>query len=185
MKPKNAELLLVFYLFLPIVSIANSLIALTIISQIQAIYMVRQQERRFGTEEDDGAMFDFWRALWLDPNNSAAYAYIGVSRLCPVFLSHQNGDRITSSGFTLIGQAIADGIVQLKITFSLPLLGGLLKMGEQTFIEGEICTDTDGRFQVQVPELSDTTPGTRYTIYAIASREKDIYEATQITLIQA
>ncbi len=183
MKPRTAELLLVLYFILPIG--ARHLVALVLISQIKAIHLVRYAEKRLDIEDDSTAIDNFFRILWLDPSNSAAYAYLGVFHPCPVFPSHQNGDRITASGSTLIGQTSSNVTVKLKITLMLSLLGGLFSMGDETLLEEEVNADENGHFQVQVPVTSVIAPGTRYTIFASVSSNLYPNESTQMTLVQS
>jgi len=146
--------------------------------------MIRQAERRLDTEDEDETPEDFWRALWLDPNNSAANAYLSLFRNCPIFHSHQHGDRITGNSFTLIGQTSPNEAVQIQINSMLPLLGGLLIMGKETLVNQVVNSDDNGQFQVQVQASSVPPRGTQYTIFARVNSDQEFSEPTQITLIQ-
>lgn len=146
--------------------------------------MVRQAERKLDTEDEDETPEDFWRALWLDPSNSAANTYLSLFRNCPIFHSHQHGERITGNSFTLIGQTSPNEAVQIQINSMLPLLGGLLTTTPETLVNQVVNSDDSGQFQVQVQEPSVPPPGTQYTVCARVNSDQEFSEPTRITLIQ-
>lgn len=184
MKPKTAKLLLIFYFFVPVGGWFRPLVAVTLLSQIEAIYLAQQAQKKLDQEDDDGAIEEFFRALCLAPSNTAALAYLGLFRNCPVFLNYENGGRITSRGFTLAGQTSPDETVQFKITSTLPLLGGLFGIGNETVVEQGVNADENGCFQIQVPAPSRLPSGTRYTVRASIRSEHEWTEPAQITLVQ-
>jgi hypothetical protein len=104
-----------------------------------------------------------------------------TNALRPVFISHQNGDTINSDGFTLEGQTQPNAKVTIKVTSSVPVLGGLVNLGGNTLVDREIIADANGRFRVQVPAAAS---GTKYTVRAIASLDNQASSPTQITLTQ-
>lgn len=85
MKHKNKVLLLlIIFLFpipIPMVAGLKALAAVTLISQIQATYLVQQAEDKLRGGNKLGATLDLWRSLELAPTNTAALAYLGL--LCP------------------------------------------------------------------------------------------------------
>ena len=174
MKPNSAKVLLVFYLLFPVGSILyRPLIALTLLSQINSIYLVRQAEKKLGSEEEDSAFADFWKALWLAPTNSSAFAYVGISCRCLIFTSHQHGDRIRGSNFTLVGKTNPKETVQIKILVDNEIL-----------VEQGVNADENGYFQVQVEAPPHSPLGTRYHVQANINDSDDFRETTQISLIQ-
>ncbi len=77
MKHKDKVLLLlVLFSFVPVGW--KALAAVTLISQIQATYLVQQAEKKLGIGDDEEATSDFWRTLQLSPSNTAALAYLGI-----------------------------------------------------------------------------------------------------------
>lgn len=179
---KDSRVTFSFFLFTPVA--LRPLVALTLLSQIKSIYMVRQAEKKLGTEDEDETPEDFWRALWLDPNNNAANAYLSIFRNCPIFHSHQHGARITGNSFTLIGQTSPNEAVQIQINSMLPLLGGLLTTTPETLVNQVVNSDDSGQFQVQVQASSVPPPGTQYTVCARVNSDQEFSELTQLTLIQ-
>ena len=84
-KDKVLLLLVLFSFPFPIVVGWKALAAVTLISQIQATYLVQQAEKKLGVGDDKGATSDFWRTLQLAPSNTAALAYLGILRPEPIF----------------------------------------------------------------------------------------------------
>jgi len=52
----------------------------TLFSQIAATYLLNPTINKFHRRDSEGASEDFYRALWLDPNDPEAYAYAGIAR---------------------------------------------------------------------------------------------------------
>lgn len=184
--PDHPELLLLLVLLFPMGSAqVRALIAQILLSQIQAIYLTRQGEKKLDQQDDESATEDFWRAVWLDPHNTKAHAYLGLTRVYPVLISHQQGDRITSHGFTLEGEASPHAMVHLKVTYAPSLISNLFVQKEaETLLEWEINADDRGRFQVQVPPPSAANSGYRYRINVRMSSDEQWSETTQLSLIQ-
>lgn len=138
-----------------------------------------------GLYERAEACRDFLLASRVDPGNTTALAYLGLFTPCPVFLSHQNGDRIIGNGFTLGGQASPNVIILCKISSSLTVLGGLVPVADkESLLETAVQTDDSGRFQIQVPASSAKRSGTRYRVSVRTSGDLEMTTETQLTLIQ-
>jgi hypothetical protein len=78
MKPRIPELLLILYIFLPKQS---ALIGQVLLSQIRAIHIARQAERKLDLDlenETDEALREFLVSFWFSPSNALACAYLGL-----------------------------------------------------------------------------------------------------------
>jgi len=104
--------------------------------------------------------------------------------LRPLFTSHQNGDRINTRGFTLMGQTQPNAQVNVKVTANLSILGGLVNLANSTLIDQSITADNQGNFQIQVPPPPNLVSGTQYTIQAIARKGNETSQSVQLGLIQ-
>jgi hypothetical protein len=83
MKPRIPELLLIFYIVLPIKAEVSysALVAQVLLCQIRAIRTARQAEKKLDLDLDndtDKALREFLVSFWFDPGNAAAYAYLGL-----------------------------------------------------------------------------------------------------------
>lgn len=83
MKHKHKVLLLLVLLIFsfPAVGGLKALAAVTLISQIQATYLVQQAKKKLRVKDEKGASSNFWHTLYLSPSNTEALAYLGI--LCP------------------------------------------------------------------------------------------------------
>jgi tetratricopeptide (TPR) repeat protein len=52
----------------------------TLFSQIAATYLLNPTINKFHRRDYEGASEDFYRALWLDPNDPEAYSYASIAR---------------------------------------------------------------------------------------------------------
>ena len=104
--------------------------------------------------------------------------------LRPIFTSYQNGDRISTRGFTLTGQTQPNAQVNVKVTANLSILGGFVNLANSTLIDQTITADNQGNFQVQVPPPSNLVSGTQYTVQAIARKASDTSQSVQFGLVQ-
>lgn len=107
MKHKNKVLLLlIIFLFpipIPMVAGLKALAAVTLISQIQATYLVQQAEDKLRLGNKWGATLDLWRSLELAPTNTAALAYLGLLRPEPTLrLISQRSDYPKKNLATLV-----------------------------------------------------------------------------------
>ncbi|NES22923.1 MAG: hypothetical protein F6K41_29395 [Symploca sp. SIO3E6] len=78
MKAKVPELLLIFYILLPMPS---ALVAQVIMCQIRAIHTTRKAEKKLNLDLDsdaDEALREFLVSWWFSPGNATAYAYFGL-----------------------------------------------------------------------------------------------------------
>lgn len=76
MKNRIPELILIFYILLPIKS---ALVAQLILCQIRAIHTARQAEKKFNLDlenDTDDELREFLVSFWFAPSNSTAYAYL-------------------------------------------------------------------------------------------------------------
>jgi hypothetical protein len=105
-----------------------------------------------------------------------------VANLKPTFTSHNNGDRVSGGGFTLVGQTSPNATVEV-VTSRLAALGGLINLAGQTLVNQQVTADANGRFSVQVAPPDLPAPGTRYTVRATA-RQGNQSSTTEIGLTQ-
>lgn len=78
MKPRIPELILIFYMLLPM---KNAAIAQIILCQIRSIHIARQAEKKITSDFDnntDESLREFLASFWLNPSNAKAYAYLGL-----------------------------------------------------------------------------------------------------------
>lgn len=101
----------------------------------------------------------------------------------PEFTSHDDGDRISGSGFTLVGQTQPGATVDVTVTSRISVLG-VVNVGEETLLEREVRADRNGEFRIQVPAPRIPVPGTEYTVRAIASSGNQVSDAAELRLIQ-
>ncbi|WP_353673996.1 hypothetical protein [Synechocystis sp. LKSZ1] len=104
--------------------------------------------------------------------------------LRPVFTNYQNGDRITSRGFRLQGQTRPNAQLTIRVTTSLPVLGGFLDLANSTLVDQTVIADNQGNFQIQVPPPANFSRGLRYLIRATASQGNQTSPPVELTLIQ-
>ena len=82
---KNKDSMNILFIFLVLFSLGSSetgyLIGVTLLSQIQAIYLVQEAEEKLRYGNKLGATSYLWRVLILFPSNALALAYLGL--LCP------------------------------------------------------------------------------------------------------
>ncbi|MFB2833888.1 hypothetical protein [Floridanema evergladense] len=188
MPPNIILLVFAFFLFLSVPK--NKMIWQIILCQIQAIKIARHAEQKFSLSEDedknnDTIFKDFLVARWFDPLNTTANAYLSYLYPCPVFLSHENGDRIVGNQFTIVGQANPNVSIYCRITTNLELLGNLIPIGDdEILLETETMTDDDGNFEVNVSFQTSKTPGTKYRVFVIENSDRETLVGTEITLIQ-
>jgi len=102
MKPNVPELLLVLYIFLPFNN--GALIASVLLGQIQAIHTARRAEKKLNLDLDldlendtDEALKDFLVALWFNPTNATAYAYLGLLKPHLGLLNHPRDNIFATS----------------------------------------------------------------------------------------
>ncbi|WP_338441347.1 hypothetical protein VZG28_11395 [Synechococcus elongatus IITB4] len=104
------------------------------------------------------------RVTRLDYDNAGS-----IADLTPVFTSHQDGERITTQGFTLTGRTQPNARVRVQVRASTAVLGGLIDVGGTTLVDREVIADRDGNFSVQVRRPVVVTSSTRYVVRASAS----------------
>lgn len=98
--------------------------------------------------------------------------------------SHQEGEAISTQGFTLVGETLPEATVNVKVTSTVQALGGFVSIGGNTLLtEQAISADSNGRFQVEIPRPSVVTSGTRYTVEVTASKDEQT-SSTSLNLTQ-
>lgn len=121
-KIKEPTVLLLLWLLFPgQVGETRFLVAQVLLAQINAIHTARRAEAKLSLDLDndgDAAWGTFLSALWLDPGNATAYAYVGL--LSPRFgWPHLGvGDRATEPDFRQQTQAICRKIASDEFEFS-------------------------------------------------------------------
>lgn len=107
-----------------------------------------------------------------------------IAGLKPRFTSPQSGSEV-SGGFVLIGQTLPNAGVQVTVTSRVSVLGvDLGSIGSETLVDREVRAGNSGEFRIQVPGARLPVPGTQYTVRAIARRDGQTSEATEMTLRQ-
>ena len=112
---------------------------------------------------------------------------VGTNRpLRPVFTNYQDGDKISTKGFTLQGETQPNATVEVEVSSTLPVLGGIISidLGRETFFEQKVTADSQGNFRISVPASGGLAPGMKYTIRAIASKQGQRSQPVQLTLVQ-
>lgn len=106
--------------------------------------------------------------------------------LRPVFTNYQDGDTISTTGFTLQGETQPNATVEVEVSSKLPILGGIISvdLGGETFFQQTITADSQGNFQISVPAPGGLTPGMKYIVRAIASNQGQTSQPVQLTLVQ-
>ncbi|HEY9643818.1 MAG TPA: hypothetical protein V6C57_25230 [Coleofasciculaceae cyanobacterium] len=104
----------------------------------------------------------------------------GNTALQPRFTSPRDGDTVSTTGFTLVGQTRPNAKVQIKVVAGASILG--ITVGGQTVVDEELTADNAGRFQVEVPAPPVKVPGLRYRVQATAREGNQTSPQTQITL---
>ena len=112
-----------------------------------------------------------------DPTTTA------LAELKPEFTNYSDGDLISGSGFTLVGQTRPNATVDIEVTSRLASLGGLINIGTQTLVDRQVTADENGQFEVEVSSPTIAASGTRYTVRATA-RDSGESSTTQISLTQ-
>lgn len=150
--------------------------------QNNTIYDAAPQAANFSSNAQTAAVPEVQGESTTGTNTAATSS--NANALRPVFLNYQNGDQISSRGFTLEGQTKPSAKVRVKVTSATSVLGGLVQVGGNTLVEQEVTADSQGRFQIQIPASSVATSGTRYNVEASASAGNQTSQTTQITLTQ-
>jgi hypothetical protein len=106
--------------------------------------------------------------------------------LQPVFTNFQNGDQVSTTGFTLQGETQPKATVEIEVSSKLPVLGGIINidLGGKTFFEQKVTADDQGKFQISVPAPAGLAPGMKYTVKAIASHEGKKSQPVELNLVQ-
>lgn len=104
--------------------------------------------------------------------------------LKPQFTSHNSGDQISDRGFTLVGQTLPNAQVEIKVTASTSVLGGVINVGSTRLVEETVTADTNGEFRVEVPSPLVIGSGTRYQAEALARLGDQTSSVTQLMLEQ-
>ena len=183
-KTNYSGILLLLYMILPIGDKEiSALTAQVLLSEIRAMYLAQQAEKKLLAEEPEGTDRDFLRSQWLDPHNNTANSYLSFLYCSPIFLNPHPKERITTDGFVLKGLAIPNGSIHFTVTAYSTFLVGLFSSRGRLVLDQRVQADETGNFEVQFAN-SNPIPGTRYRIRARMESEEFINETTQLTLIQ-
>jgi hypothetical protein len=106
--------------------------------------------------------------------------------LRPLFTNYQNGDRIDTQGFTLVGQTQPNAQVAVRVTSALPVLGGLfnVNVGQRILVDRTVSADSQGNFEIEVPPPPSLVSGLRYTVRAVAANNQQTSQPVEFILIQ-
>ncbi|MDX2216191.1 MAG: hypothetical protein SFY66_23195 [Oculatellaceae cyanobacterium bins.114] len=105
--------------------------------------------------------------------------------LKPRFTSHQDGDRVSDNGFTLIGQTRPNASVRVNVISRVSVLGvDLGNIGSETLVDRDIRANSQGEFRVQVPQPRIPVPSVEYTVRATARLGNETSEPSEIRLVQ-
>lgn len=102
----------------------------------------------------------------------------------PRVTSHQDGDRIKTRGFTLVGETSPNAEVNVVVTATTPILGGVVNIGGDRLINQVVQADAQGRFNVEVPSPALLQRDTRYTIELTAELQNETSKTTTLELRQ-
>lgn len=104
----------------------------------------------------------------------------------PMFTNYENGDRISTQGFTLQGETLPNATVEVEVSSKMPVLGGIINidLGGNTFFEQKVTADKEGNFQVLIPAPGGLASGMKYTVKAIAFNQNKASQPAELTLIQ-
>ncbi|HIK09035.1 MAG TPA: hypothetical protein IGS52_02005 [Oscillatoriaceae cyanobacterium M33_DOE_052] len=174
------QIMLILHYFMP--WRGGHLVAQVLLSQIYGMYEVQYALKKAGEEEEEAIERKLWRSFWLDPSNTTTNAYLGLFRNAPIFVSHQQGDKISDKSFTLVGETMPHGRVYLEVKSGMPVFLGLIKLTDETLIATWVDADETGKFQVEVTP-TDPMPKTRYYVSATVMSDR-LTEVTRMTLIQ-
>ncbi|ABB56454.1 hypothetical protein [Synechococcus elongatus] len=92
-----------------------------------------------------------------------------IAELTPIFTNFQDGDRVTSNGFVVMGRTRPNARVRIEVRSSAAVLGGLIDIGNTVLLDREVIADRDGNFSVQVRRPVVVSSSTRYVVRASAS----------------
>jgi hypothetical protein len=104
--------------------------------------------------------------------------------LQPQFISHRNGERIRTRGFTLVGQTRPRAVVQIRVTSQVPVWGGVVTVASQTLVNQEVVADANGRFAIAVPYRGVVPVGAEYRVWAVGRWGNEVSEPTELMLVQ-
>ncbi len=102
----------------------------------------------------------------------------------PRVTSHQDGDRIQTRGFTLSGETSPSAQVNVVVTATTPILGGVVNIGGDRLINQVVQADAQGRFELEVPSPAILQRGTRYTVELTAELQNQTSKTTTLELRQ-
>ena len=105
----------------------------------------------------------------------------------PQFISHQDGDRISSrNGFTLQGQTAPGATINVKVNSAPKGIGGILGsiVGGNVLVNQSVTADDQGNFEVSVPSPLLPQKGTKYLVEAIARSGDRSSQTVEMELIQ-
>ncbi|MBW4653022.1 MAG: hypothetical protein KME20_08340 [Kaiparowitsia implicata GSE-PSE-MK54-09C] len=105
-----------------------------------------------------------------------------VFELRPRFTSHQEGDRVGTQGFTLVGRSRPNATVQVRVVLRASVLG--IGLDGQTLIDETVTANADGRFEAQVPSsaLAGLPAQLQYRVQATATDGEETSPRTELTL---
>jgi hypothetical protein len=103
--------------------------------------------------------------------------------LQPRFTSPRDGDAVSSSGFTLVGQTRPNATVRIQVSTAISVLD-VVNLGGQTLVDESVTANSDGEFRIEVPRTALPVPGTEYRVRATARSGNETSPETTMTLRQ-
>lgn len=103
--------------------------------------------------------------------------------IAPRVTSHGDGDRISTRGFTLVGETSPNATVKAVVTASTPVFG-VFSVESNGLVDREIEADSSGRFELPVPSPTLLQRDTRYTIELTSQLQGQTSTTTTLELRQ-
>lgn len=103
--------------------------------------------------------------------------------LAPQLTRPAPGDRVTTAGFTLVGQTSPNATVSIKVTASTAIFG-LVSLGGERLVDDSVTADAQGRFEIQVPSPTILQRDTRYDLVMEASLNGQTSAPVEVQLKQ-
>ncbi|MGF1536263.1 MAG: hypothetical protein ACFB4J_07250 [Elainellaceae cyanobacterium] len=167
-------------LTVPSTPVSEGIVVGRLQQQGQQVYGVAEQPLQFSSSAGAAAPAVETTAVEpaVEPPADAAAAPDGLE-----FTSHSDGDAVSGSSMTLVGQTRPGAEVDILVQTSRSVLG-IVSVG-QTLLDQRITADEQGEFRVQVPLQGITAgSGTEYQVSASASLNGETFSERSLTLVR-
>lgn len=144
----------------------------------ETVYTAASQPFAFGTTTSEPPT-----STPTSPDPDSSSPDTTSDQLRPRFTSHEDGDSVGSSGFTLVGRTLPNATVDVRVTSAFSLLD-VVRLGEETVVDEDVRANSNGEFRITVPRATIPVPGTQYTVIATARKDGETSSETRLTLTQ-